>query len=33
VHAAQTRIVEIVRKLEEEGIINLGPGGGDEYVV
>jgi flagellar motor switch protein FliG len=34
VHAAQTRIVEIVRKLEEEGIITLGPGGGvDEYVV
>ena len=33
IHAAQQRIVEIVRKLEEEGIINLGPGGGDEYVV
>jgi len=33
VHAAQQRIVEIVRRLEEEGIINLGPGGGDEYVV
>jgi flagellar motor switch protein FliG len=33
VHAAQNRVVEIVRKLEEEGIINLGPGGGDEYVV
>lgn len=33
VHAAQQRIVEIVRKLEEEGIINLGPGTGDEYVV
>jgi len=33
VHAAQQRIVEIVRKLEEEGIISLGPGGGgDEYV-
>ncbi|MBI4473842.1 MAG: flagellar motor switch protein FliG [Acidobacteria bacterium] len=32
VHAAQQRIVEIVRKLEEEGIINLGGGGGDEYV-
>jgi flagellar motor switch protein FliG len=33
VHAAQTRIVEIVRKLEEEGIINIGGGGGgDEYV-
>jgi hypothetical protein len=25
VHAAQQRIVEIVRKLEEEGIISLGP--------
>ena len=33
VHAAQQRIVEIVRKLEEEGVINLGPGNGDEYVV
>ena len=33
VHAAQQRIVEIVRRLEEEGIINLGPGSGDEYVV
>jgi flagellar motor switch protein FliG len=34
VHSAQQRIVEIVRKLEEEGIINLGAGGsGDEYVV
>ncbi len=32
VHAAQQRIVEIVRKLEEEGIINIGGGGGDEYV-
>lgn len=32
VHTAQQRIVEIVRKLEEEGIINLGGGGGDEYV-
>jgi flagellar motor switch protein FliG len=32
VHAAQQRLVEIVRKLEEEGIINLGPGSGDEYV-
>ena len=32
VHAAQQRIVEIVRKLEEEGIISLGPGSGDEYV-
>lgn len=32
VHAAQQRIVEVVRKLEEEGLINLG-GGGEEYVV
>ena len=34
VHSAQQRIVEVVRKLEEEGILNLGRGGsGDEYVV
>jgi flagellar motor switch protein FliG len=33
VHAAQQRIVEIVRKLEEEGIISLGPSAGDAYVV
>ncbi len=34
VHAAQQRIVEVVRTLEEEGLINLGSGGsGDEYVV
>jgi len=34
VHAAQQRIVDIVRKLEEEGIITIGGGGGgDEYVV
>ena len=34
VHAAQQRIVEVVRKLEEEGIINIGGGGGgEEYVV
>src|SRR6185503_21031319 len=33
VHSAQQRVVEIVRKLEEEGIINLGPSSGDEYVV
>ena len=33
VHAAQQRIVEIVRKLEEEGVINLGGGGGEEYVL
>jgi len=32
VHAAQQRIVDVVRKLEEEGIINLG-GSRDEYVV
>src|SRR6266850_1682694 len=34
VHAAQQRIVETVRKLEEEGVITLsGGGGGDEYVL
>lgn len=33
VHAAQQRIVEVVRKLEEEGLINTGGGGADEYVV
>ena len=34
VHAAQQRIVEVVRKLEEEDIINIGGGGGgEEYVV
>jgi len=34
VHAAQQRIVETVRKLEEEGVLTLsGGGGGDEYVV
>ena len=32
VHAAQQRIVEIVRQLEEEGVISIG-GGSDEYVV
>jgi flagellar motor switch protein FliG len=32
VHIAQQRIVEVVRKLEEEGLINMG-GGGDEYVL
>jgi len=32
VHIAQQRIVEVVRKLEEEGLINVG-GGGDEYVL
>jgi flagellar motor switch protein FliG len=32
VHVAQQRIVEVVRKLEEEGLINMG-GGGDEYVL
>src|SRR5437867_4313331 len=32
VHAAQQRIVDVVRKLEEQGIINLG-GSRDEYVV
>ncbi len=34
INAAQQRIVEIVRKLEEEGVITIGGGGGgDEYVV
>ena len=33
VHAAQQRIVEVVRKLEEEGVINTGGGGDEEYVV
>jgi len=33
VHSAQQKIVEVVRKLEEEGVISLGGGGGDEYVV
>ena len=33
VHAAQQRIVSVVRKLEEEGLINLGDRSGDEYVV
>lgn len=32
VHTAQQKIVEVVRKLEEEGLINMG-GGGDEYVL
>jgi flagellar motor switch protein FliG len=33
VHVSQQRIVEIVRKLEEEGIITIGGSTGDEYVV
>jgi len=32
VHVSQQKIVEVVRKLEEEGLINVG-GGGDEYVL
>jgi flagellar motor switch protein FliG len=32
VHVAQQKIVEVVRRLEEEGLINVG-GGGDEYVL
>ncbi len=32
VEAAQQQIVAVVRKLEEDGIINLKGGGGDEYV-
>jgi flagellar motor switch protein FliG len=31
VHAAQQKIVEVVRKLEEEGVITIG-GAGDDYV-
>jgi len=35
VHAAQQKIVEVVRKLEEDGIITIGGGGGDgeDYVL
>jgi flagellar motor switch protein FliG len=33
VHAAQQRIVEVVSKLEEEGLINISGGGGDEYAI
>ena len=33
VHSAQQRIVEVVRKLEEEGVINTGGGGAEEYVI
>jgi flagellar motor switch protein FliG len=32
VHAAQQKIVEVVRKLEEDGLITIG-GSGDDYVV
>ncbi len=32
VHAAQQKIVEVVRKLEEDGVITIG-GGGDDYVL
>ncbi len=32
VEAAQQQIVSIVRKLDEDGVINLKGGGGDEYV-
>jgi flagellar motor switch protein FliG len=31
VHSAQQKIVEVIRKLEEEGVITIG-GGGDDYV-
>jgi flagellar motor switch protein FliG len=33
VEKAQHEIVEIVRNLEEEGVIVIGGAGGDEYVV
>jgi flagellar motor switch protein FliG len=32
VEKAQHEIVEIVRELEEEGVITIGGGGGDDYV-
>ena len=32
VEGAQQQIVAIVRKLDEDGVINLKGGGGDEYV-
>jgi len=32
VETSQQQIVSIVRKLDEDGIINLKGGGGDEYV-
>jgi flagellar motor switch protein FliG len=32
VEKAQHEIVEIVRQLEEEGVITIGGGGGDDYV-
>ncbi len=33
VKRAQNEIVEIVRQLEEEGVISIGGSGGEEYVV
>ncbi len=33
VEKAQQEVVEIVRRLEEEGLVNIRGGGGDEYVV
>ncbi len=32
VEASQQQIVAVIRKLDEDGIINLKGGGGDEYV-
>jgi flagellar motor switch protein FliG len=32
VEKSQHEIVEIVRQLEEEGVISIGGGGGDDYV-
>ena len=32
VEKAQHEIVEIVRQLEEEGVLSIGGGGGDDYV-
>ena len=33
VHSAQTEIVEVVRQLEEDGVISIGGGSDEEYVV
>jgi len=33
VEKAQQEVVEIIRRLEEEGLVNIRGGGGDEYVV
>ena len=33
VHSAQTEIVEVIRQLEEDGVISIGGGSDEEYVV